>query len=390
MKRDFLGLLAGFTLIAQAASADNGEGAPDVVASLTAIHSLVAGVMDGVGEPELLVEGAASPHTYQMRFSDAQMLNDAEIIFWVGEYMETFLDRPIRNLGEDAVVITLSKSEGMRLLRFREGGVWEHEEGHEGHGHGDEDTHDAGHDEHGRDCEEVHEDEHDEGHDGHGHDCEDAHEEEHEEGHDEHGHDGEDAHEEGHEEGHEEHKHDDEDAHDHGHGEFDMHIWLDPYNVERMVDAIEAALIEADPANAAAYSDNAEALRQRISAFAADIRDQMQPLHERPFIVFHDAYRYFEEAFGLEGVGSITVDGSQPPGARRLSELRAALADRNVVCVFSEPQYPPDLVKTITEGMDVRTEVLDPIGSGIEPGVDAWFEIIGGLADAFARCLGDG
>ena len=365
MWRKALGSAAVVFAVSGNLAAHASDAAPEVVVSLKPLHSLVAGTMHGVGTPQLLVTGAASPHTYQMRFSDAQALDNADIVVWVGENLETFLSRPIQNLGADAKVVTLHEVPGMRLLRNREGGLWEHgeeEEGHEG--------------------QEAHEEE--EGHEEEGHEEEEAHEEE--EGHEE-----EEAHEEveGHEEDEDVHV-DEHEGHGHEHTEFDMHVWLDPSNSERVVDVVEEALVAVDPANAATYRRNANAMRQRISEHVAEIRERLAPLHDRSFIVFHDGYQYFERAFSLSGAGSITVDPARPPGARRLAELREALEERHVVCVFSEPQFEPDLVRTVTEGLGVRIAALDPLGVGIDPGPDAWFELMDGLASAFEDCLGDG
>ena len=289
--------------------------ATEVVASIKPIHSLVAGVMGEAGEPRLMITGTASPHTYQMRPSDAAMLSAADLIVWIGEGMETFLDRPIAVLGSGAHVVTLHKSAGLELLPSREGGIWHDEE------------------------RELHVDEHDD----HGHD----------------------------------------------HGEFDMHIWLDPGNAQRIVDVVENALVRIDPDRIDIWRANAETMQTRIDLLESSLRERLAPVRERAFIVFHDGYGYFEHAFELNGKGAVAVDPARPPGARRIADLRAALAEHDVRCVFTEPQFEPDLVRTVIEGTAVRTAALDPIGVDVEPGPDAWFEIMRGLGDAFAECLGD-
>ena len=289
--------------------------ATEVVASIKPIHSLVAGVMGDAGEPRLMVTGAASPHTYQMRPSDAEVLNAADLIVWIGEGMETFLDRPIAVLGSGAHVVTLHKSAGLELLPSREGGIWHDEE------------------------RELHVDEHDD----HGHD----------------------------------------------HGEFDMHIWLDPGNAHRIVDVVANALVRIDPGRVDIWRANAETMRTRIEHLESSLHERLARVRERAFIVFHDGYGYFEHAFELNGKGAVAVDPARPPGAKRIAELRGALAEHDVRCVFTEPQFEPDLVRTVIEGTGVRTAALDPIGVDVEPGPDAWFEIMRGLGDAFAECLGD-
>ena len=288
--------------------------ATEVVASIKPIHALVAGVMGEAGEPRLMVTAAASPHTYQMRPSDAEVLSTADLVVWVGGGLETFLDRPISVLGSGAEVVTLHEAAGMALLPNREGGIWS--------------------DEHS----EAHVDEHDD----HGHD----------------------------------------------HGEFDMHVWLDPGNARRIVDVVADALIRIDPGRTETYRANAEATRMRIDALETSLRDRLAPVRHRAFIVFHDGYGYFERAFRLNGKGAVAVDPARPPGAKRLADLRGALVEHDIRCVFTEPQFEPDLVRTVVEGTKVRTAALDPLGIHVEPGPDAWFEIMRELGDALAECLG--
>lgn len=327
--------------------------APSVVASIKPIHSLVAGVMGEQGDPLLLLDGYASPHTYQMRPSDARSLQNADLVIWIGRNMETFLDRPIENLATDAEVMTLSEIPGMHRVSYREGGIWKADDERDDH------DHDSGeHEEHAHDSDE---------HEEHGHDS------------DEHDH-----------ESREHDEHAEHEGDDHDHGEFDMHLWLDPGNARRIVEAVADTLARIDPSRSGSYRDNARATVRRIETTAATIQKRLAPVHENGFIVFHDAYRYFEDAFGLNGIGSVTVDPSRLPGARRLVELRNVLSERGVVCVFSEPQFEPDLVETVVEGTGIRSGVLDPIGADIESGPDAWFMIMDKLADAFEDCLGSG
>ncbi len=288
--------------------------AVDVVVSLKPIHSLVAGVMGEAGKPRLLLRGAASPHTYQMRPSEARALSEAELIVWIGEAMETFLERPIANLGSKAKIVTLHEAAGLRLLPNREGGIWD-----------------------------------------------DDHLEAHVDEHEDHGHD---------------------------HSEFNMHIWLDPSNARRIVDVIADALTRLDPDRAGTYRGNAEVMRDRIAALESSLRNRLAPVRPHAFIVFHDAYQYFESSFGLNGKGAVSLDPARPPGAKRLAELRAALDEHDVRCMFTEPQFESGLVRTVAEGAGIRTAALDPLGVDVEPGPDAWFKIMRGLGDAVSECLG--
>ncbi|MDE2790047.1 MAG: zinc ABC transporter substrate-binding protein [Paracoccaceae bacterium] len=324
---------------------------PETAVSIKPIHSLIAGIMADVGEPWLMLQGAASPHTYQFRPSEAQRLEQAELIVWIGENMETFLTRPIQNLGADATVITLHEVPGIRLLPTRLGGLFVDED----HADEEQDDHDVG----------KEEDEHGEEEDEHGE--EEEHAEDEREG-----------------------FHVDEHAdHGHEHDEFDMHIWLDPNNARRIVQTFVEILAGQDPDRATAYHANADKLLLRIDVQKDSLAKQLEPVRERGYIVFHDAYQYFERTFGLEPTGSVAVDPSRAPSAKRLAELRSALLEYEVRCVFVEPQFKPDLVETIVEGTGVKTATLDPLGVDVEPGPDAWFTIMEDMAEAFSGCLGD-
>jgi zinc transport system substrate-binding protein len=284
--------------------------APVVVASIKPIHALVANVMQGVGAPVLLVRGAASPHTYSLRPSDARALDDADVVFWVGDGMETFLEKPLSALSSEAEVVELGRLEGLTLLPMREGGAW------------------AAHDE------------------------------------------------------------EQAEAHEHGaHEVADMHIWLDPANAEVMTDAIADKLSASDPDNAATYARNAEALKADLQELDERLTRKLAPVADRPFVVFHDAYHYFEHRYGLNGVGSITVSPERPPGAQRLQEIRDELARREAACVFAEPQFEPALVETVVEDTGARTGVLDPEGAALDEGPQHYVELLDRLADAVVECL---
>ncbi|MBO6636642.1 MAG: zinc ABC transporter substrate-binding protein [Roseitalea sp.] len=342
-------LLASTLLTASAVTA---QAEISVVASIKPIHSLVAGVMDGVGEPGLIIQGAGSPHTYAMRPSEAAMLQSADVVFWVGHDLEAFLEGALESIAADAKTVELMDAHDLVKLGFREGGAFE------AHDHGD-------HDDHAHD----HGDDHD-----HGHDEETA-----EAGHDhdhDHDHEKEDMAEAGHD-------HD----HGHSHGGADPHIWLDPMNAKALVHEIEEALVEADPANAETYEANAEVLTARLDSLIADVETELAGLSDQGFIVFHDAYHYFEDRFGLEAAGAITVSPEVMPGAERIGELRETVRSAGAACVFSEPQFEPRLVSTVVEGTSAKSGVLDPLGAELENGSDLYFELIRNMATSFKDCL---
>lgn len=352
--------LASTALLGLAASASAAEG---VVASIKPVHSLVAAVMEGVGEPSLIVRGAGSPHTYALRPSEAGALERARLVFWVGDGMETFLVRPLETLAGNARVVELSHAHGLVELDYRSGGPFEgHDHGDDGHAAHDHDSDDHAH--------------------GHDHD-DDAH------GHDDHAHDDDDhsddhAGADGHGHGHA-HDH----GHDHSHEGIDMHLWLDPVNAKAFVHEIEEALVALDPDNAATYEANAEAVSARLDALIEETQAALAPVRERQFIVFHDAYQYFENRFGLTAAGSITVSPEVMPGAQRLTEIRERVAQLGATCVFAEPQFEPRLVEVVTEGTQARAGVLDPLGADLEDGPELYFQLIRNLTTSITTCLAD-
>jgi zinc transport system substrate-binding protein len=311
-------LLAPFALLTTALLTTTAMAAPNVVASIKPVHSLVAAVMAGVGEPALIVRGSASPHTYALKPSDAGALESADIVFWTGHGMELFLADALETLATEATVVELAESPGITLLSVREGGAFE-AHAHDGEAHGEE----------------------------------------------EHDHEG----------------------HDHEHGEGDMHFWLDPENAKLMVTQIATTLAEADPENATAYQANAEAELVKLDELEAELAATLAPVADKPFIVFHDAYQYFEARFGLNLAGSVTVTPDVLPGAARIDELKAKVAELGATCVFAEPNFEPTIIAAITEASAAKSGVLDPEGGALTEGVDLYPTLLRGLATSLVDCL---
>ena len=293
---------------------------PKVVASIAPVHSLVSGVMKGLGTPKLLLKGGASPHTYALRPSDAKALQSAHLVFWIGEDLERFLIKPLKTLGRKARKVALIEAEGGKVLNIRKGGVWnKHDDGH-GHEHGKSESTES----HGKRQE---------------------------------------------------------------HGDHDPHIWLDPRNAKAMVAAIVTALIKADRGNAATYRANGARLNRRLDALDRETTAVLAPVRRVPFVVFHDAYQYFERRYGLAAAGSLTLDPGRTPGARRLSEIRKTIRARHARCVFAEPQFQPGLVATTIEGTGARAATLDPLGARITPSENAYFTLMRRLSASLTACL---
>ncbi len=180
-------------------------------------------------------------------------------------------------------------------------------------------------------------------------------------------------------------------GHGHDHGQegkaFDMHVWLDPVNAGLMALVIARNLAEVDPANAAKYQANADAVIAGLDELTAKLDAELAPVRDKPFIVFHDAYQYFEKRFALNAVGSAVVSTSRSPGVRRVRELRKKVRDLGVVCVFAEPRYDPRFVRLITEGTKARAGTVDPAGTAIKPGAEMYAALLRGMAASFKKCL---
>ncbi|MBA1347592.1 zinc ABC transporter substrate-binding protein [Rhizobium sp. WYCCWR 11146] len=307
--------------------------APVVVTSIKPIHSLVSAIMQGVGEPELIVDGAASPHTYNLKPSNARALQDAKVIFWVGPGLEAFLEKPLQALGRDASIAALDDAPGLVKLPFREGGAFEP--------HDDAPEHESASDQH---------DEADAAH------------------HVDPGHAG-------------------EHHHDHDHDTFDTHLWLDPMNAKAMAAMITTTLVAADPANALTYQGNAKTLDDRLDALDTEIKGMVAPVKDKPFIVFHDAYQYFEHRYGIRVAGSITVSPETIPGAERVSEIHRKVGELGATCVFAEPQFEPRLVNVVIEGTRAKSGVLDPEAATLKAGPDLYFNLMRGIANSMKDCL---
>ncbi|ANB02468.1 zinc ABC transporter substrate-binding protein ZnuA [Ectothiorhodospira sp. BSL-9] len=320
--------------------------APQVVVSIPPIHNLVSGVMDGVGEPTLLVPAGASPHSYSMRPSDRRHMQSADVLVWVGPHLESFLERPIATLPDSVRKVTLLKDVDLTVHSGREGGVWE------AHRHDHDHNHDENH--------------------AHGHDDHDQHKHTH----------GDDGH-------HDEHGHA-EGGHDHSHDHHvDAHIWLSPDNAAAIVRHVADVMAEADPDNAGRYEENRDRMLSRLEALDDELKSRLAAVSDRPFIVFHDAYQYFEKHYGLTPAGSITVDPSRSPGAQRVRALRERIRESDAICVFTEPQFRPAIVETLTEGTGARVGELDPLGAELPAGEESYYQLLENLADSLVDCLGD-
>ncbi len=308
-----------------------------VVTSIKPIHSLASYLMDGIGKPDLIVDGYASPHGFSMKPSHAKMLQNADIVFWVGEGMENFLEKPLNSIAKNAEKIELIKSHDLQVLKFRERNIFDdHDDhGHDDHGKKEDDHDDHGHDDHGK------KEEHDD--------------------------------------------HDDHDGHEgHAHGEFDLHIWLDTMNAKAMLNEMAEHLIENDPKNEAKYKSNLDKALKDIDKLTIEVMTELN--NSVSSIVFHDAYQYFEKRFNVNVLGAFTVNTDVMPGAEQLAEIREIIEHDKVACVFSEPQFNPDIINAVAKDMKIKTGVLDPLGATLDSGKDLYFKLIRNMSASFKGC----
>ncbi|WP_067562673.1 zinc ABC transporter substrate-binding protein [Halofilum ochraceum] len=330
MPRSLPAALFALALLGAASAAAAG---PRVVVSIAPLHSLVAAVAGERTEPHLIVPAGQSPHTFSLAPSDARALARADIVFSAGGATDRFLERPLDSLAGDAVKVRLLDMDGVRTLGARSGGVWRNPHG--GEDGGEQDTAHTG-----------------DGDEGHGH------------------------------------KHGDDPTHGDPSAEtVDPHAWLDPRNAIAFVRAAAQRLGRIDPEHAGVYRANADATIERIKAIDMALKKQLEPVAERPYLVFHDAYQYFESRYDLTPAGSIVVDPGRPPGARRLSELRERIGALGATCLFVEPQFEPQIARTIAEGTGARIAELDPLGAGLTPGPDLYPDLLRKLGESLRACL---
>lgn len=300
----------------------------NVVADMPATASLVQQVLGDLGDVRVLLPRGASVHHYQMRPSDAQVLQEADLLVWVGPELTPWLDRAAANLSAETARLELLRVEGTHLQDYAIGTAHDHGHDHD-HGHGHDHDHD--HD---------HEHEHDHGH-GHGH--------------------------------------------DHSHEGTDPHAWLDPQNAVVWLNAIAASLSEQDPDNAATYAANAATAADSITALQAELTAQLAPHAEQRMVVFHDAYGYFTNRFGIAPAIPVALGDASSPSAGRIDQIRRQIAETGATCAFPEYAYDARLIDTVIEGTETRLGgTLDPQGGS---GAETYQDMLRQMADTITECF---
>ena len=329
MSSKVLSIASALVLSAGLASAE----VPKVSADIAPVHSLVSKVMNGLGKPYLIIPAEASPHEYQLKPSEAKSLQESKLVFWIGEDLTPWLEKGLSTLAKNATITTLLKAEGIELLDFREGALFE------AHDHSDHDDHDD-HD-HGKHKKKDDHDDHDD-HAGH-------------EGHD--------------------------------HGEHDPHAWLSPSIAKAWLNLIAAKLSEVDPNNASTYFSNASSAIKDLDTLSDEINKILDPIRKEKFVVFHDAYQYFENYFNISASGAISLGDASDPSPARLKEIKDRVEKEDIHCVLAEPQYNEGLVKAVIEGTHANNAIIDPLGVNLEIGPNLYDKLIRNLAINLSNCF---
>ena len=278
-----------------------------VLTSIKPLQLIAAAVQDGIAVPEVLLPPGASPHNYALRPSDVRRVQEADLLYWIGPDMETFLPRVLS--GRSKASVPVESLPGMHLRHF---------------------TATSDH----------HDDDEDDEHD-----------------------------------------------HDHRPGSVDAHLWLSSANARVIAAKMAADLSEADPANAARYQSNVKAFDARLDALDVTIKRRVAGISGKQYFVFHEAFDYFEEAYGLKHAGVFAVSSEVQPGAQHVAAMRARLTEFGKTCVFSEPPLRPRLADTLSAGLPVKLAELDGLGGYTPATAQGYEQLLSKLADDLAGCL---
>ena len=314
--------LVSFATIAALVGSTGIADTPNVAVDIAPLHSLVSRVMAGIEGPKLIIQAGASPHEYQLRPSEAKALQDASLVFWMGEGLTPWMKNAVETLSKNAKKVTLLEVRETNLLEFRENALFEK------HDHDDHDK----------------KDDHDD------HDKKDDHD-------------------------------------DHGHGAHDPHAWLSLENAKTWLNLIAAELSTADPENAGTYFANAASGRMEIDSLAIEINEILDPVRGKSFVVFHDAYQYFEKSFDFPSAGAISLSDASDPSPSRVAKIQGRVKNEKVTCVLAEPQFNPGIVDTVLSGTDAKTGIIDPLGSELELGPELYSHLMRNIAKTLAGCL---
>mgnify|MGYP003995451589 CR=1 FL=1 len=307
-----------------------------VISTIQPINSLVSAIIGNTGKSITIIPSEQSPHDFKLKPSDVKVLQNGNIIFYVSNHLESSITKVLKNLPKNIKLINLMEESGVNHLAIRDNDAWER---HDHHGHDDHDVHDK----HGK----KHDD-HDD-HDKHGK------------------------------------KHDDHDDHE---KEDDVHVWLSPDNAIKIVQKVNKVLSLYFPENSKIYNDNTTKFIDKIRNLKMELVKELSPIKNKPYIVFHDAYQYFEKTFELNAVGSVALEGDIASSPKQISIIKDKIVKSKASCVFQEPQFDSKLVKIVVEGTDAKIGTLDPLGVNISENKDFYLQLLTNMTKSLKECLG--
>ena len=307
-----------------------------VVTTIQPINSLVSAVIGNTGKTISLIPAEISPHEHKLKPSDTKKLQNANIIFFVSDHLETSVVKVFDKLPKNIKIINLMEESGIKHLAIRDNEAWERHDHH--HGHGDHNDHDK----------------HAKKHDDHDHDKHDK-------------------------------KHDNHDNHV---KKDDVHIWLSPDNAVKIIKKVNKELGLYFPENAKTYDKNANQMIKKINQLTFELKNELSGIKDKPYVVFHDAYQYFETSFGLNAVGSVALEGDVASSPKQISFIKDKILKLKASCVFQEPQFDSKLVKIVVEGTNAQIGTLDPLGINVKSGENFYLQLLRNMAKSLKDCLG--
>ena len=320
-----------------------------IITTIKPINALVSAVVGNTGKTISIIPADISPHEFKLKPSDAKILQDGNIIFYVSNHLESSITKVFENLPKNIKIINLIEETGIEHLAIRDNEAWERHDHHGEEEHDDHEKHAKKHDDH---------DDHEK--DAKKHDDHDDHEKHAK-------------------------KHDDHDDHE---KEDDVHIWLSPDNAIKIVKKVNKELNLFFPENAKIYNENSTKMINKISILKSELKKELSTIKDKPYIVFHDAYQYFEKDFGLNAVGSIALEDDVASSPKQISYIKNKIVNSNVSCVFQEPQFDSKLVKTVVEDTNAKVGTLDPLGVNIVGDEDFYLQLLRNMSKSLKKCLG--
>lgn len=319
-------LLVFFTSVATNAAEANQPGAQmravtehahakklTVVATIRPVHSLLSFIMQGTDKPILLLDQTSSVHHYSLRPSQRRTLAHADILFWIGEPLESFMPRVINSLPRKVQTIELIETKGLALLEPRSAKTEAEGDAHKHDQHSHDSLHGAHHDEH-----------------------------------------------------------------------VDPHIWLSIDNALTMATQMAKTLSQSNPALKALYFTNLKKLAERLSN---EKKRLLKSFHQSDFnfLVYHDAFQYFETQINIKPLIAISTDEERTPSIKQLRKVNKVIANNSINCLIYNTSTLPSITRSLQKN-NMSKIYIDPLGQSFTPGADLYFNLLESLASRYQQC----